>query len=196
MNSLLNHIYITGARFLLVREWPDEDNATKGDLIGFVHFRFTVQGMSVWNDVIILRLLHIATFRTLNRISSSFTSSLCLYSGEVIDKMAGEAQLYIYDIHIEDHSQRKGLGKHLLILLELIARREKMSYISLPVQLQDEVTKSWLAKTGRGYALDSLENIGFESAMEVSNFCVCVMFLSIDIACAVQNLLVFYAICI
>ena len=86
-----------GARFLLIRDWP-EDDKTKGDLVGFVHFRFTVQG-------------------------------------EVIDKMAGEAQLYVYDIHLEDHSQRKGLGKHLMVVLELIARREKMSFISIPVML-------------------------------------------------------------
>ena len=67
--------------------------------LGFVHFRFTVQG-------------------------------------EVIDAMSGETQVYVYDIHIEEEFQRKGLGKHLLIILELIARKEKMSFLSIPIQLQ------------------------------------------------------------
>ncbi len=34
--------------------------------------------------------------------------------------------------------------------------------------LQDTVTKSWLAKTGRGFTLDPLTSIGFESDVEVS----------------------------
>jgi hypothetical protein len=33
-----------GTRFLVIREWPIDD-ADVGALVGFVHFRFTVQGM-------------------------------------------------------------------------------------------------------------------------------------------------------
>jgi ribosomal protein S18 acetylase RimI-like enzyme len=40
-----------------------------------------------------------------------------------MEKMAGETSLHVWDIHIEDDYQRKGLGKHLLTLMELIARR-------------------------------------------------------------------------
>lgn len=120
------------ARFLVVREWPSEPGATKGEAIGFVHFRFTVQG-------------------------------------EVIDTMAGEPCLYIYDMHIEDHSQRKGLGKHLLMLLELIARREKMKLLSLPVQIGDNETSDWLTHIGRGWAVDeSISSLGFDADVEVS----------------------------
>jgi GNAT superfamily N-acetyltransferase len=120
-----------GTRFLVVREWPSEKGATKGEPVGFVHFRFTVQG-------------------------------------EVVDKMAGEPCLFIFDIHIEDHSQRKGLGKHLLMILELIARREKMKAISLPVQLTDTETKNWIAHIGRGWAVDeSLSGLGFDADVEV-----------------------------
>ena len=119
------------ARFLVVREWPSEEGQTRGEPVGFVHFRFTVQG-------------------------------------EVIDKMAGEASLHIYDIHIEDHSQRKGLGKHLLMLLELIARREKMKVLTLPVQLADAETTEWITHAGRGWAVDeSLADIGFDADLEV-----------------------------
>jgi GNAT superfamily N-acetyltransferase len=40
-----------------------------------------------------------------------------------MEVMAGETSLHVWDIHIEDDYQRKGLGKHLLTLMELIARR-------------------------------------------------------------------------
>ena len=88
--------------------------------------------------------------------------------GEVMDKMAGEPSLYIYDVHVEDHSQRKGLGKHLLLILELIARREKMKLLSIPVQLVDTETKEWVAHIGRGWAVDeSLTQLGFDADVEV-----------------------------
>ena len=37
--------------------------------------------------------------------------------------MVGETSLHVWDVHVEDAYQRKGLGKHLLTLMELIARR-------------------------------------------------------------------------
>ena len=40
-----------------------------------------------------------------------------------MDKMMGETSLHIWDIHVDETHQRKGLGKHLLTLMELIARR-------------------------------------------------------------------------
>ena len=43
--------------------------------------------------------------------------------GEVMEEMVGETSLHVWDIHVEDVCQRKGLGKHLLTLMELIARR-------------------------------------------------------------------------
>lgn len=87
--------------------------------------------------------------------------------GEVIDQMAGEASLHIFDIHVEEHSQRKGLGKHLITLLELIARRENMRLISIPVQLEDDETEAWLMSTKRGFEPDkTMSQLGFDSQME------------------------------
>jgi len=108
---------------LLVKDKED-------DMIGFVHFRFTVQG-------------------------------------EVMETMAGLPGIYVWDIHVIDEAQRKGLGKHLLVLLELIARREKMKMISIPIQLNDEVSLAWISAQ-RGYAPDiSLKDlVGFDSDIE------------------------------
>ena len=40
-----------------------------------------------------------------------------------MEEMVGETSLHVWDVHVEDAYQRKGLGKHLLTLMELIARR-------------------------------------------------------------------------
>jgi ribosomal protein S18 acetylase RimI-like enzyme len=51
------------------------------------------------------------------------TKSIDSLVGEIVDEMLGETSLHVWDMHIEDDFQRKGLGKHLLTLMELIARR-------------------------------------------------------------------------
>jgi GNAT superfamily N-acetyltransferase len=38
-------------------------------------------------------------------------------------RMAGDTSLVVWDIHVDAKYQKNGLGKHLLTLLELIARR-------------------------------------------------------------------------
>lgn len=87
--------------------------------------------------------------------------------GEVIDQMIGQPCVYILDMHIEEAFQRKGLGRHLLILMELIARREQMSRVSLPVYLHDDKLKNWINEKCKGYTIDvSFNNIGFDAEAE------------------------------
>jgi GNAT superfamily N-acetyltransferase len=118
-----------GARFLLVREFCEGHN--NGRLVGFAHFRFTVQG-------------------------------------EVMDMMAGDPCLYLWDIQIERSAQGRGLGRHMITLLELIARKEKMSYISIPIQNSDTRSLEWILKV-RGFKADfELSNlVGFDPDTEV-----------------------------
>lgn len=117
-----------GARFIVIRQRIEGDRP--GELVGFAHFRFTVQG-------------------------------------DVADTMAGEPILMLWDLHIVEEMQRKGLGKHILTVLELIARREKMKMISVPVQLYDNVTTDFIAKC-KGFAPDtSLKSlVDFDAEME------------------------------
>lgn len=96
-----------GTRFLLIRDMNKDADDENDRIIGFVHFRFSVQG-------------------------------------DILDVMAGDTCLFIWDIHLEEEYQRKGVGKHLVMLLELIARREQMAQILIPVQLQDETTSAWV----------------------------------------------------
>lgn len=112
-----------GTRFLVVRD--------ASRLVGFVHFRFTVQG-------------------------------------DVMDVMKGEPSLFVWDVHVEDEYKRKGVAKHLVTLLELIARQQKMKVLSIPIQLGDEVGTSWI-RSLRGFAPDTglKDLIGFDSELEV-----------------------------
>lgn len=41
--------------------------------------------------------------------------------------------LYVYDIQLEPEAQRKGLGKFMMQLMELIARRAQMEWVMLTV---------------------------------------------------------------
>ena len=103
-----------GARFLLIRERCTSD--ATGSLVGFSHFRFTVQG-------------------------------------EVMDQMAGEPCLFLWDLQLEDKIQRKGVGRHLITLHELIARRELMTFLSVPIHLTDKKSKDWISNV-RGFKPD------------------------------------------
>jgi ribosomal protein S18 acetylase RimI-like enzyme len=88
--------------------------------------------------------------------------------GDFMDCQQGDKAIIILDIHVEEEFQRRGLAKHLMILLELIARREKMQHVALSIYIGDEIAKSWLEKSTKGYCIDpSLEQtIGFVPEME------------------------------
>mmetsp|Transcript_30358 Transcript_30358/g.51342 ORF Transcript_30358/g.51342 Transcript_30358/m.51342 type:complete len:325 (-) Transcript_30358:276-1250(-) len=88
--------------------------------------------------------------------------------GEVLDKMAGEPSLYVYDLHVAEDYQRKGLSKHLLVILELIARREKMKLLSLPIMLGHDEAQKWITEgVNKGFAVDdTLHELGFDADME------------------------------
>lgn len=100
----------------------------------------------------------------------AFTHFRFTVQGEFMDQMAGETSLQVWDIHVEEEYQRKGLGKHLLTLLELIARREKMKMVSIPIQLNDMRSMVWIKKLGKGFEPDKtlLSLVGFDAEMEVS----------------------------
>ena len=86
----------------------------------------------------------------------------------VMDVMAGEPCIYLWDIHVEEEYRRRGLGKHLLTLLSLIGTREKMLHLCVPVQMFDTQSEEWIG-SARGFSPDSSlkKLVGFDSEMEV-----------------------------
>ncbi|GAB5036196.1 n-alpha-acetyltransferase 40 [Nannochloropsis oceanica] len=89
--------------------------------------------------------------------------------GDFVDKMAGAPSLILWDIAILADARRKGLGKHCLLLLELIARKQAMHAICVPVQLSDQATLAWVTKGGKGYVAmedEVKESLDFEAEEE------------------------------
>ena len=105
----------------MIRERITPENDS-GRIVGFVHFRFSVEG-------------------------------------DVVDRMTGAPCMFVWDVHLDPSVQRKGLGKHIMTVLELISRREKMHMICIPVQLGDEITGAWVS-TLKGYGRDvAMKNV-------------------------------------
>ena len=57
--------------------------------------------------------------------------------GELIEQMAGEPTLLVDDLYVAPAAQRKGVGRHMMQLLELIGRKQNMSHlmVALPHDL-------------------------------------------------------------
>ena len=85
-----------------------------------------------------------------------------------MNTMCGDTYLQIWDLHVEEEYQKMGVGKHLLTLMELIAKRANIKQVSMPIQLNDDLTIAWLLRVGKGYVPDaSLKDmIGFDADME------------------------------
>jgi hypothetical protein len=94
----------------------------KGKPVGFVHFRFTLQG-------------------------------------EAVGVLGGEPALYIMDIQLVDAVKRKGLGKHLVRTLEMIARQQRMMHVMLPVTVADDNAKAFFLNGLNGFVLDDLSQV-------------------------------------
>lgn len=96
-----------GGRFLLFRD------AASGDLLGFAHFRFTVQG-------------------------------------DVVERMLGEPVVMVHDLQVVEAARRKGLARHAMAILEMVARRTAMRRVSLPVMAGDDATRAFVASLKKG----------------------------------------------
>ena len=55
------------------------------------------------------------------------------FQGEFINQQAGQSSLFVWDLQLLPTHQRKGLGKHMMSVIELIARKNKMAFVQLLV---------------------------------------------------------------
>jgi len=87
--------------------------------------------------------------------------------GEIMDIMEGETTLYIWDIHVQEDYQRKGIGSHLRTVCELIEKRENMMFGSLPIMNGDDMASNWIKKS-KGYTTDDslFDLLGFDAKTE------------------------------
>ena len=59
--------------------------------------------------------------------------------------------------------RRKGIGKHLMMMIELMARKHSIDHVVVPVQLEDEDCQGWIEKL-KGYrvAAELMSQINFD----------------------------------
>lgn len=100
------------SRYLLVRR--REDRA----LVGFVDFRFTLQG-------------------------------------DIEQKMEGFPSLLVNDLQLAPEVQRKGLGRHLAMTLEMIARKQKMTFMQLKIFKGCDAGEGFVSTKLKGFAPDT-----------------------------------------
>ena len=89
--------------------------------------------------------------------------------GDVVDQMRGDCVLMVHDLHVIEACQRKGLGRHLMTLMEMVARKTNMARLSLMVMTPDENTKAFLSKLKKGaFAPDEsmVDICGFDPDLE------------------------------
>uniref|UniRef100_A0A6E8VYK8 N-alpha-acetyltransferase 40 n=2 Tax=Anopheles coluzzii TaxID=1518534 RepID=A0A6E8VYK8_ANOCL len=72
------------------------------------------------------------------------------------DFVLGHTIVNIYDLHVEEQYQRKGIGTHLMITLEVLARRFGMQLLMVAVAKKDVDLKRFLLRLG--YRADSKES--------------------------------------
>jgi len=89
--------------------------------------------------------------------------------GDVVDQMRGDCVLMVHDLHVVEACQRKGLGRHMMTLMEMVARKTNMARLSLMVMTPDENTKAFLSKLKKGaFAPDEsmVDICGFDPDLE------------------------------
>mmetsp|Transcript_5249 Transcript_5249/g.33010 ORF Transcript_5249/g.33010 Transcript_5249/m.33010 type:complete len:306 (-) Transcript_5249:597-1514(-) len=71
--------------------------------------------------------------------------------GELVDCEEGEPAIIVYDIQVAPAYQRKGLGKHLMQLIELIADRYHIGFVMAPLIKGDPRSVAFFQSKLKGY---------------------------------------------
>ena len=79
--------------------------------------------------------------------------------GEAVGVEGGRPALYIMDIQVEPEVQRKGLGCHLMQIAEIIACKQGMMHLMMPVVVKDEKARMFLLSGLSGFQQDDLSTI-------------------------------------
>ena len=86
-------------------------------------------------------------------------------------KLKGFPALFVNDMQLAPEVQRKGVGKHVLSLLELMARKHKMTFMMLKIFKGNDAGKA-LALSRAGFAQDDMFCAAVEP-IEIIQKCLC-----------------------
>ena len=85
--------------------------------------------------------------------------------GALVDEMAGVPSLLVQDLQTQKAVRRKGLGRHLLSLVQLIAKKRNLSTVAAKVFVGDKTAQAFMGAVG-GFAV-SYEFVPEGEAMEI-----------------------------
>lgn len=107
--------------------------------------------------------------------------------GELADCMEGQPCLFVYDLHVDEAVKRKGVAKHLMMMLELIARKANMDemVVSMPNSPLTGDSKLFMTSGLRGWAEDDLSEVApqtSEALKDDGSLCVFVKILKSRLA--------------
>jgi len=77
--------------------------------------------------------------------------------GELLDEMIGMPTLFVYDLQIASKIQHKGVGLHIMNLLQLIARKECMTFVSMLVPWGCVAMETFIEQKLKGFEEDELD---------------------------------------
>ncbi|KAJ1480970.1 hypothetical protein T484DRAFT_1955320 [Baffinella frigidus] len=95
--------------------------------------------------------------RTGEKKPVGFVSFRFTLQGEAVGVIGGAPTLYVMDLQLEGGVQRKGLGSHLVKMLEVVARKQGMMHVMLPVVREDANTKAFCLNSS--FLVDDLASI-------------------------------------
>eukprot|EP01046_Picozoa_sp_COSAG06_P014203 COSAG06_NODE_874_length_11831_cov_217.383396_7_plen_611_part_00 len=73
--------------------------------------------------------------------------------GVLVDEMEGDTCLLVQDLQLQKAVQRKGLGRHMLSLAQLIAKKQGMSTIATKVFVNDKAAQAFMETQMPGFAV-------------------------------------------
>ena len=100
------------------------------------------------------------------RIPVAFACFRFTLQGEVFDTMKGHPTLFVWDMQVEDDHQRRGIGRRLLMLLQLIAAKQKMSFVQTLVPKGCVMGHNFFSKKLKGFVEGGTSLLSIEEAAD------------------------------
>ena len=87
--------------------------------------------------------------------------------GELRGEMTGKPALWVFSIQLEDKVKRKGLGRHVMNVIELMARKNNMQSVYVVCMAEDNVTEAFVTSKLRGFEEEWVDEEEEEAGDEV-----------------------------
>ena len=88
-----------------------------------------------------------------------FVSFQLTLQGEMYQSVKGKACVFVREFQVVEKYQRRGIGRHLSRLLEMIGMKNNMSYVEYLVTSENTVAQNFIATKCKGYATDSRDDL-------------------------------------